>query len=102
MTTAPSESAGRVPEWTLGDRLRKAREEAGLSVQGMADALYRSRNTVGNYEADRSRPTAAIVKAWALRTGVPLAWLQGGPPAGGNAVLPECARQDSNLQPSDP
>ena len=35
-------SAGTVPEWTRGDRMRKALEYAGVSTQEMADYLEAS------------------------------------------------------------
>jgi transcriptional regulator with XRE-family HTH domain len=68
----------RIPSWTLGDRLDKALHDAGMGKQEMADFLEVSRNTVGAYCADRQRPSGAVLRAWALRTGVPLEWLKRG------------------------
>lgn len=68
-----------IPVWTLGDRLRKARVTAGLSVDAMADLLDVSRNTISNYEAERSHPRRATLIVWAQETGVPLSWLTGPP-----------------------
>lgn len=75
--------AGLVPTWTVGDRLRKAREMAGLQAQELASDIDVDRNTVGNYERGRVKPRTIVLKAWALRTGVSLQWLQTGEtPAG--------------------
>lgn len=90
-----------IPEWTLSDRLRKAREDAGLSQQQLADRLAVSRNTVGNAETGARRPLPITIKAWADATGVPLPWLLTGEAPrgytpGGLTLLP---RLDSNQKP---
>lgn len=75
--TGATTSGGEIPVWVEGDRLRKALEHAGLSVQDMADYLGVSRNTVGNYLAGRGK--RGIDKRtrmlWAERTGVSYLWL---------------------------
>lgn len=84
-------TAGGVPEFHLGDRLEKALAVAGVSHQAMAEYLGCSRNTVGNYVALRSPVSIGTLRLWALKTGVPLEWLQNGadsttgptPPEGG-------------------
>ena len=50
---AKPESSGIRPTFTLGDRLRKAREVAGLSIDDMADELGTSTKTVYSYEGDK-------------------------------------------------
>lgn len=95
-------SAGTVPEFDIHDRLRKARDVAGLDQQTLGDEIDVSRNTVVNYETGSTQRLKAIVlKQWALRTGVPYEWLTTGeePPQApdGGDQLP---RQDLNLQPS--
>lgn len=67
-----------IPQWTLADRLAKALDEAGISVQEMADILMVSRNTVGNYINGRSVPKPAYMRVWAERCQVPLSWLETG------------------------
>lgn len=71
-------AAGAVPAWTLGDRLRKAREHAGLSQDDLAVAIGVSRRSVSTYESGGvehvKRP---VLFAWATLCGVDLAWLEG-------------------------
>lgn len=75
MTTQPS---WHIPEWTMGDRLRKAREDAGLSQAELADRIGISRNTVGNAEIGDRTPLLVTLRAWADVTSVPVEWLQTG------------------------
>ncbi|MBN9326555.1 helix-turn-helix transcriptional regulator [Cellulomonas sp. 73-145] len=93
---------GGIPEWTLADRLRKAREAAGISTADFATDLGVSRNTITNYERGHVSPRRGALRLWALRTGVPLVWLETGAsnpgdPDGGEGL----PRLDSNQQPSD-
>lgn len=74
----PLEGGSRVPEWTLGDRLRKARESAGLEQAELAMITGLARQTVSNYERDAVHPRATGVRLWALATGVPVVWLESG------------------------
>lgn len=78
MTRSSIPGHGRIPAWSLTDRLRKAREDTGLSQQDFADELGISRNSVGNYEAGRTSPRRLVLQAWALATGVDLHWLETG------------------------
>ncbi|GAA4112283.1 hypothetical protein GCM10022215_08510 [Nocardioides fonticola] len=77
MTTQPTIS-GRIPTWTQGDLLRKARVSAGYTVAELAVAAGISEKTINNYEGDRYKPRRPALIAWALATGVDLAWLEGG------------------------
>lgn len=97
MTQMPA--PGTVPQWTLADRLRKAREEAGLSQEQLEALSGVSRRTITNYEKG-AKPKRSALIAWAVSTGVPLPWLldgdeHGGPEGGGYP------RPDSNRRPSD-
>lgn len=102
MSTDPNTS--HMPAFDLADRLRKALRVSDVSVQDMADYLEVGRNTIGRYINGHTQPSGAVVRLWALRTGVPYGWLRDGEqmsprpgdPGGGN-VLP---RLDSNQQPS--
>lgn len=70
----------QIPTFTLGDRLAKSRDVAGLSVQQMARELGVSRNTVSGWEHDRVPATRATLLAYASVTGVPMWWLEGTEP----------------------
>lgn len=84
----------RIPAFTIGDRLRKAREKTGLSQGAFADEIGVSRGTVGNYEmADTEEGMKrAYLTLWAMRADVPLEWLRSGrdeqpkPPEGGEPL----------------
>lgn len=65
------------PKWTLGDRIRKARNEADLSKQVLADHLGVSMRTVTRWESDHVSPQHDSVVAVAAATGVNLGWLVG-------------------------
>jgi transcriptional regulator with XRE-family HTH domain len=67
-----------IPEWDLADRMRKALQVSGIGVQEIADYLGVARNTVSTWINGRNRPSPAVVRLWAMRTGVPLEWLAGG------------------------
>lgn len=71
-------TATRTPTWTLGEHLAKARKDAEISVQQMADRLGVSRNTITNYEADRVHVSRSVVMAYASTCDVPLSWLDAG------------------------
>lgn len=79
--------------WTIGDRLRKARETAGLEQQELADIIGISRNTVSNYEKGRTQPRMLELREWSAATAVDLHWLV--------ADWVKRPRQDSNLRPAD-
>lgn len=91
MTQQPT---GGVPQFTIGDRLRKARETTGMDQAQFAEHIGVSRGSVSNYERDAGEKRRPIVlKAWAMATGVPLSWIETGiiethptPPDGGEAL----------------
>jgi DNA-binding XRE family transcriptional regulator len=71
---------GRVPEWDLPDRMRKALRESGLGVQEMADYLGVARSSVSNWINGRVEPSTQTLRLWALRCGVDYGWLRDGRP----------------------
>ena len=82
-----------IPEWTLGERMAKARRSAGISSHQMAAILEVSERTVRNWEADRTHPPKAVRAVYHWETTVPLVWIEtgghgdgGGEPSGGDAV----------------
>lgn len=65
----------QVPEWTIADRLHKARTAAGLEQTELAQITGLARQTVSNYERGAVTPRLSGVNLWALATGVPVGWL---------------------------
>ena len=72
MTTSQGST---IPEFTVADRLRKARECAGLDQSEFARVAEISRTTVINYEHGRRVPRAVYLRAWSIASGVDLSWL---------------------------
>jgi transcriptional regulator with XRE-family HTH domain len=75
-----------IPEWTLGDRFRKARRHAGLTQQQISDQLRVDGKTVkverySNWEADINKPRGGALTDVCLQleaiTGFPADWLAG-------------------------
>ena len=81
----------RVPVFTIEDRLRKARESAGLEQTQLAELIGVSRGTIGNTERGLVKPRLIMLRAWALATGVPVEWIQTGeaPSPGGDGASVE-------------
>lgn len=63
------------PVWTLGERMWKARKDAGLEQSDVAKVLGVSRALVSRWERDASDPGTRKLQAFAELTGVPAAWL---------------------------
>lgn len=68
---------GVIPQWTVGDRLRKARELTGLDRKAFAAEIGASRNSIATYESSDRPPRRFILLAWAAKTGVSIDWLLG-------------------------
>lgn len=90
MTT---ERHGVIPEWTLGDRLRKARATTGLNTADFAELIGVSQKTVNNAESDHHKVRRIVLNAWALATGVAPEWLATGK---GNPTGPTPPEGQSN------
>lgn len=93
-----------IPQWTQGDRLRKARSLTGMTSRQFAEALGVSLNTVVNAEGDKRQVRKITLRAWAMATGVPVEWLESGvvpqsPDDGG--PVQGWAPWGSNPQPTD-
>lgn len=78
MTESPLFAAGEIPQWTLGDRLRKARLHAGLEQTELAKEIGIGRTSIVKYEKDVQVPPRPVILSWALRCGVPFEWLSNG------------------------
>jgi transcriptional regulator with XRE-family HTH domain len=82
------------PEWTFGDRMRKARRRSGMTVHEFAAAIGVSSSALGQYETDRATPRDIVALAQRVQqqTGIPAAWMLGlddaEPPTSALAVIP--------------
>lgn len=97
-THATTAARGIVPQFTQGDRLRKAREHSGLHMRDLAAEIGVSEASVSRYESGKQRPRRATVLTWALATGVDFDWLFDGdgstepPPQVGAGIRNEISR----------
>lgn len=62
------------PQWTISDRVRKARETAGLTQEALANKLGVTRKTVASWEGGRS-PRKMTLTLMALICAVPIWWM---------------------------
>lgn len=76
MSTVRYESGD--PAFTLGDRLRKARELTGATQHEFADMIGVSHQTITNAEKGHRRVRRITLNAWSLATGVSVEWLTTG------------------------
>lgn len=65
-------------QFGLADRLAKSLHVAGITSNDMAAELEVSRTTISNYLNGRTSPKRLYMRIWALKTGVPLEWLETG------------------------
>lgn len=77
-------------EWTIADRLRKAREATGLDQTEFAKLIGVSRGTVSNYERGVDSYKRPVLLAWAADTGVTVDWFMTG-------LEPHSSAEQSNL-----
>jgi transcriptional regulator with XRE-family HTH domain len=93
MTINYETQGSRIPEFSIGDRLRKAREDTGLTQGAFANEFGVTTRTIGRLEAatDRGTLKRALLLAYAMRTSVPLEWIETG----------ECTPRDLNPEPTD-
>jgi transcriptional regulator with XRE-family HTH domain len=78
-----------VPRFELRHRMALALEFGGVSRDEIAAELDVHKNTITNYVKGHTPPPRAVLRVWALRTGVPFEWLltghisdEGGPGQG--------------------
>lgn len=72
-----SMDSATIPRWTMGERLAKARKDAGIPQEQMAQLLGVSRRTVVRYEGDDplGKVRRGLLAQWALVTRTPLWWI---------------------------
>jgi transcriptional regulator with XRE-family HTH domain len=84
----------RAPEFSLGDRLAKARAAAGIPQERMGELLGCSRRTIVRYESGSAHVPRSVVLAYHVATETDLAWLETG-------VASWCTPRDLNPEPTD-
>ncbi len=67
-----------IPEVLVGDRMRIALRHADMTAGQMAEYLDVGRNTVSTWMNGHIKPKRQTMILWAMRTGVPLEWLETG------------------------
>lgn len=72
----------RVPDVriTLGDRLKAARQDAGITGERMGELLGVNRRTITRWESGDSAPPIVVI-SYSVATEANLGWLQTGVPA---------------------
>lgn len=73
-----------IPVMDLRLRLILSRYDAGLEQGELAELMRVSRQSVGNWEAGRNKPSRLAVFAWAGACGVDPVWLETGEPGSGD------------------
>jgi transcriptional regulator with XRE-family HTH domain len=73
----------------VSDRVRKARNDKGLSQDALARKIKRSRKTVIRYEKGKATPDAGDLKKIAEATGTDVNWLVGTEPGQKVSAQPE-------------
>ncbi len=85
--TSAEQSGPRIPGFDIADRLRKARETAGIDQADLEQLTGVSRATISNYERRITQPKRPNVIAWAMATGVDADWLLTGAVPGGPTTV---------------
>lgn len=76
--------------WSLGEILAKLRKDQGLDQLTMAQRIGIARNTLSNYETDKSGPPFDVVARWAAVCGASL-----------DSIAELCTPRDLNPEPTD-
>ena len=77
---------------TLGERLKQARLEAGLSQRQLGEGIV-TRNMLSLLESGSAKPSMDTLAALAARLGKPVGWFLGEDAASGNQKTLEAARE---------
>lgn len=73
MTTTQA-AEGRYYEFGIKDRIRAAREGAGMDQGQLADATQLARQTISNYERGNTAPRRGAIRLIAWATGYDYEW----------------------------
>jgi transcriptional regulator with XRE-family HTH domain len=79
MTANPADGAAWIPDWTLGDRLRKVRRHLGISQSEFAVMIEQNPKSYSSWESDQAQPRqlVSVAKRIEIATGVPASWVLG-------------------------
>lgn len=83
---AQTQPTRRIPQWTQPERLRKARKDAGLSVNKIAELVDRKPQTISAWENGTRFPNQRQLEMWADACEVDLIWLTFGVAFGSGGV----------------
>lgn len=89
----------RIPEWTIADRIRKARTSANLDLRELGDLLGLSHSAVHSWEAGHSNPHPLFLRELARICDVDPDWLIGDyvmPTRRTRATAPSATRRQGN------
>ncbi|MBU8816392.1 helix-turn-helix domain-containing protein [Mycolicibacterium goodii] len=77
--TVQTERGYVYPSWSFGDRIRKARDVAGLTQHEFAVAIGVPDGSLANWETDRAKPRdiVAVAKRVEMLTRIPAGWMLG-------------------------
>ncbi len=75
----------------LNARILKARKDAGMSQEALAEAVGKTRGAVAQWESGEVRPRHSTLVEIAKATGKSLVWLESGEETGGLSVVGEVA-----------
>lgn len=84
----------RAPAFNVNDRLVKARTEAGITQERMAELLGCSRRSIVRYETSGANVPRSVVLSYHVATETDLAWLETG-------IASWCTPRDLNPEPTD-
>lgn len=91
------------PSFTVHDRLRKAREVAGLEQAELAERIEVDRGSVSNYETGKTtRLKRPVLRRWALACDVDLDWLAYGIEQNGPTDPSEQVKRSSPWMTDEP
>ena len=92
-----------VPRWTLADRLRKTREEIGMSQKALAQAIGVTQRQVQAAENNEVTPKPFLLMSYAMISNIDLNWIETGEEKPSGPIGPDGEKLpdlDSNQEPS--